>query len=147
MAAEAAVGAATVMTQRRTWGLLVVLLLADAASKTFITTHPWAEHHGRSTQWQLEGLAIVVAALLLCWLPTGLTRLVWVYAAVGVTSNVVDSFDGSVANPFVIPHSGGRLAFNLADVYLEAAMVMAIPLVLLQSGLWLRQYKAATSVA
>jgi len=102
--------------------LLVVpaagLAAADLLVKLTVVTPPW-HFHSRSNAWVLLSVAVLVAALLLMFVPS---RLVAVAAGVmsgGVLGNLLSAlFDGNkVPNPLLLGDTTNGVAFNLADVF------------------------------
>ena len=106
--------------------LFVAVVAADLTTKAVLPTEDQA-WHGRSTGWQVStllGLAFTAGL----W-SFSQTRLAAAFLAAGVAGNLVSSFFGAIANPFVYDN---YYAFNLADVSLvagAAALVGAFPVI------------------
>jgi lipoprotein signal peptidase len=101
------------------------LAAADLIVKATMVTPPW-HFHTRSNSWVLLSVALLVAALLLSFVPS---RVVAVAAGVmsgGVLGNLLSaSLDGNrVPNPLQIGDATGGIAFNLADVFFLGGNVL-----------------------
>ena len=82
--------------------------------------------HRRSGEWMVSSAILLVVALLLARLPSRLLAASAGLLAAGVLGNLVSAglHHGLVANPFVIDHQDFELAFNLADLFVLAGIVM-----------------------
>ena len=100
--------------------LFVAVVATDVATKAVLPTDDQA-WHGRTTGWQLSTIfAFVFVAGF--WLFTQ-TRIAAAFLAAGVAGNLVSSFFGPIANPFVYDN---YYAFNVADVSLVAGVATLI---------------------
>jgi hypothetical protein len=103
--------------------LLVALPLAgaDLVVKAAVASSPYAAHH-RSPTWAAVSLGLFVVALLAARLPSRLFAGALGVLAGGLLGNLASAaaHHRVVANPFV----AGAVAFNLADVFLLAGIVL-----------------------
>lgn len=100
--------------------LAVAVLALDMLTKILLPTPAWALHE-HTRQWQFTALAcVIVFALLTVSRPLALGAALML---AGTLANLLDSLDGTVANPYVRDFGHGNVAFNSADVALYAGGV------------------------
>jgi hypothetical protein len=94
------------------------LAVADLIVKATVATPPW-DFHTRSRAWVALSIVLLLASLLLAFVPSR-----WVAIAAGVMSggvlgNLVSArLDGNrVPNPIMVGDYMNGVAFNLADVF------------------------------
>lgn len=102
----------------------------DAFTKAWLTTPAWAQHE-RTTSWTIDaGVALILPIAMLYYKPL---RVAAVLLFCGVFGNLLSALEGDVANPLMVQHGAGQLAFNVADVSLLAAavaIVVASPIIM-----------------
>jgi hypothetical protein len=83
--------------------------------------------HRRSGEWMILSAVLLIVALLLARLPSRLLAASAGLLAAGVLGNLVSAglHHGLVPNPFVIDHRDFELAFNLADLFVLAGIVLS----------------------
>lgn len=108
-------------------GIVLVTALALAATDLVVmaaaAADPSFAHH-RSHAWVEVSVGLFFLALLLARLPSRLLASGGGVFAGGLLGNLASAamHDGAVANPFVV----GNVAFNLADVFVLAGVVLLI---------------------
>lgn len=115
------------MRQRLAFVVLVALALAgaDLAAKAALPAHPGFVHV-RSPAWALLSLALLAGSLGLALLPSRAVAAATGVLAGGVLGNLLSAVaDGwRVPNPFVVMRGDGGIAFNLADVFIVAGILL-----------------------
>ena len=101
----------------------LVLAAADLVVQAAVAADPSFDHH-RSYAWVEVSVGLVVFALLLARPPSRLLATGAGVFAGGLLGNLVSAamHGRAVANPFVV----GEVAFNLADVFVVAGIVLTI---------------------
>ena len=99
--------------------VFLVLLIFDFLTKIGATKTDWTFHESLGIPWQ--GLLIIVFISLPLYFATKLSGALLLAGTVGNMSWA--TLYGGVPNPFVIPLNNGLLAFNMADVYIWAAII------------------------
>lgn len=102
-----------------------LLAVADLAVKAAVTTAP-ASYHTRSSGWSALVLVVIAGCLALAWVPSTAIALAAGVTAGGAAANVVSfaASERSVENPLVVGVADGFVAFNLADVFALAGIVL-----------------------
>lgn len=105
--------------------LAATLALTDLAVKVAVATGAW-DFHRRSHWWVALSLVLLLGAIAAARLPS---RSVAVAAGVlsgGVLGNLVSAgwYGGRVPNPIVVEGGEGAVAFNLADVFALAGILL-----------------------
>ena|SRR5215475_2031043 len=114
---------------RRRIAILVLLAMplagVDLLVKAVLPTDPYFFHQ-RSGTWMMASAFLLVLALLLARLPSRLLAASAGLFAAGVLGNLVSALvhHGLVPNPFVIYGRDQELAFNLADLYVLAGILL-----------------------
>lgn len=119
------------MTPRVRGRIAIVVFLAvplagiDLLVKSVLPTAPLFFHQ-RSGEWMILSAVVLVFALLLTRLPSRLLAGSAGLLAAGVLGNLVSArlHRGLVPNPFVIVRGDVELAFNLADLFVLAGIVL-----------------------
>lgn len=103
---------------------LVGLLLAfDQVTKHTLTTQDWAVHT-QTGRWLLLPTATIAITLPL--LLFAITRAIAVLTTSGALGNLVSQLtQNEVANPIQVQYGTTTAAFNLADVYIVSALILA----------------------
>jgi hypothetical protein len=114
------------------WGRLgivvftaVPLAALDLLLKDVLPADPMLFHR-RSTDWIILCCVLLVVALVLARLPSRLVAVAAGLLAAGVLGNLLSArwHNGVVPNPFVVGPPNKELAFNLADVFVLAGIVL-----------------------
>ncbi len=118
------------MRQRSLFAIAACLSLAavDLAVKALVNTP--ADHiHHRSGAWLVLSVAILAGCALLVWIPSGPVVLGASLLAGGALGNVVSAWlrDGGVPNPILLGDHADGIAFNLADVFVLAGILVLMP--------------------
>jgi lipoprotein signal peptidase len=108
-----------------TIGVAALLAAADLFHKTAYVTPPWG-YHMRSGAWLALTMGVILLCLLLVRVPSwGIAAAAGVLAggAAGNALSAVGSSEG-VPNPIVVGLSNLVIAFNLADVFTLAGILL-----------------------
>jgi len=108
-----------------TVAVAVVLAAVDLAHKTAFVTPPWG-YHARSGAWLALTAAVVVGCLLLVRVPSWAVAAAAGVLAGGAAGNAVSAVGSGegVPNPIVLEGSRHAVAFNLADVFTLAGILL-----------------------
>jgi len=108
-----------------TIGVAAVLAAADLFHKTAYVTPPWG-YHMRSGAWLALTTAVIVVCLLLVRVPSWAVAAAAGILAGGAAGNALSSVlsGEGVPNPIVIRDSNVLIAFNLADVFTLAGILL-----------------------
>lgn len=100
-------------------GLIALLIAADLTAKHVLNTQDWA-WHTQPRSWLIVPAVCILMALPFMFFP--LTRVPAALMIAGSAGNGISAANGAVANPFV----ANSMAFNVADIYLAAALATAM---------------------
>ncbi len=108
-----------------TTAVAALLAAADLAHKTAAVTPPWG-YHARSEAWLALAVAVVGGCLLLARVPSWAVAAAAGVLAGGASGNALSAIasDPGVPNPIVIEGSEQAVAFNLADVFTLAGILL-----------------------
>ena len=108
-----------------TIGLAALLAAADLFHKSAYVTPPWG-YHMRSGAWLALTTAVIVVCLLLVRVPSWAVAAAAGVLAGGAAGNVLSAVASTegVPNPIVVGLSNLLIAFNLADVFTLAGIVL-----------------------
>jgi hypothetical protein len=112
----------------------VPLAAADLWVKAAEPTAPWAYHH-RSGSWLLLSLALLAATVMVTRIPSSAVPPAAGVLAGGLLGNTLSAaWNGmTVPNPLVVTGEQSVVAFNLADVWALAGIVLLMASI----GIWL----------
>jgi hypothetical protein len=108
-----------------TIAVAALLAAADLAHKTAFVTPPWG-YHMRSGAWLALTAAVVVGCLLLVRVPSWAVASAAGVLAGGASGNALSAVGSGegVPNPIVVGGSDFLIAFNLADVFTLAGILL-----------------------
>ena len=108
-----------------TFALAVLLAAADLAHKTAFVTPEWG-YHVRSGEWLALTTSVVVGCLLLARVPSWAVAAAAGILAGGASGNALSAVGSGegVPNPIVVGGSDFLIAFNLADVFTLAGILL-----------------------
>ena len=108
-----------------TVGVAALLASADLAHKTAFSTPPWG-YHSRSDEWLALVALVVGGCLLLARVPSWAVASAAGILAGGASGNALSAVhsDEGVPNPIVVGGSNVMVAFNLADVFTLAGILL-----------------------
>jgi Signal peptidase (SPase) II len=100
----------------------------DLAVKAVVSTPP-GDVHQRSGAWFVLSAALLAGSALLVWIPSRAIAMGSALLAGGVLGNLVSAslMDGGVPNPILIGDHVDGIAFNLADVFVLAGILVLVP--------------------
>jgi hypothetical protein len=121
---------AELMRQRSTLAIAACLALAavDLTVKGLVHT-PAGDVHHRSAAWFVLSAALLAGSALLVWIPSRAIATGASLLAGGVLGNLVSAWhmDGGVPNPILLGDHTDGIAFNLADVFVLAGILVLMP--------------------
>jgi len=100
--------------------VIAALVSFDQWTKSYLVTEDWAWHESTLPPWPLFMLVILVGAVAFL-IPR--MRIPSAICIAGVIGNGISIMAGDVANPLQVNTGAGIVAFNMADVYLYAAVI------------------------
>lgn len=108
-----------------TVGVAALLAAADLAHKTASVTPPWS-YHERSEAWFALIAVVIVGCLLLARVPSWAVASAAGVLAGGASGNALSAVESGegVPNPIVVGGSDFLIAFNLADVFTLAGILL-----------------------
>jgi hypothetical protein len=108
-----------------TIGVAALLAAADLAHKTAFMTPPWG-YHARSAAWFALTTGVVVGCLLLARVPSWAVAAAAGVLAGGASGNALSAVGSGegVPNPIVVERSNHLVAFNLADIFTIAGILL-----------------------
>jgi lipoprotein signal peptidase len=108
-----------------TIAVAALLAAADLAHKTAFVTPPWG-YHMRSGAWLGLTAAVIIVCLLLVRVPSWAVAAAAGVLAGGAAGNALSAVGSTegVPNPIVVGLSNLVIAFNLADVFTLAGIVL-----------------------
>jgi hypothetical protein len=100
-------------------GLAVALAAVDQAVKLTLPSPTWALHQ-RSALWFLGSCLLLVVATPLARIPSTMVTVAAGIFCGGVLGNVISASQDALAvpNPIVVGSADGRIAFNVADLFI-----------------------------
>lgn len=115
-------------------GVALPLAAADLLVKAREPTEPWA-YHERSLGWLLLSVSLLAGMVVITRIPSALVPPAAGVLAAGLLGNSISAaWNGMVVpNPLVLVGDRSVIAFNLADLWAIAGIVLLV----LTIGLWL----------
>lgn len=118
------------MRERGPFAIVACLVLAavDLAVKA-LTRTPAGDVHHRSAGWFALSAALLAGSALLVWIPSRAVAVGASLLAGGALGNVISAWrlDGGVPNPILLGDHMHGIAFNLADIFVLAGILLLMP--------------------